>query len=145
MKVANEIRKEVDAEYVYMLRWIRECWRKGRKVADQFDDIGLPEVPVEVTIGPKGPYSSWEMLLKTDDDNIRRQVQFAILEALDGDGNAVFKKKLGWGGSERTVKWELTRAVNGVGYLTITAGEKLQCKKIRVGTEPIYDWVCELK
>jgi len=144
MRVSEAIKRKVDQEYVYMLRYIRRCWREGRKVADQFHDLELPAVPLEVTVGPKGPHSSWEMLLKTDDENLRRQFQFAMLEALDGDGKTVFKKKLGWGSDERPVRWELTQALPAIGYLSIANGKKLKCSRVQVGTEPVYEWVCDL-
>jgi len=82
-------------------------------------------------------------LLKTDDENLRRRFQFAMLEALDGDGKTVFKKKLGWGSDERPIRWELTRPLADIGYLSIANGKKLQCTRVQVGTEPVYDWVCD--
>jgi hypothetical protein len=144
MTVAEAIRKTVDEEYVYMLRHIRRCWREGRKVADRFERIHLPEAPLEVTSGPKGPYSCWEILLKTDDEDLRRQFQFALLEALDGDGKTVFREKLGWGSDERPVRWELSTPLTHIGYLSIVNGKKLKCQRVQVGTEPVYDWVCNL-
>ena len=145
MNVADAVRKKVDQEYVYMLRHIRQCWREGRKVADQFENIQLPQVAVEVTTAPKGPHSSWQIQLSTEDENLRRQFQFAILEALDGDGRTVFKKKLGWGGDQRPIRWDLNRALPGIGYLSVSNGKKLRCKQVQVGTEPIYDWICDVE
>ena len=144
MRVAEAVRQKVDQEYIHMLQHIRRCWREGRKVADQFEDLALPDVPLEVTVSPRGAYSSWEILLKTDDEHLRRQFQFALLEALDGDGRTVFRKKLGWGSDERPVKWVLSRALADIGYLSIVNGRRLKCQRIQVGTEPVYDWVCNL-
>ena len=144
MRLAEAVRQKVDEEYIHTLQHIRRCWREGRKVADQFEDLPLPDVPLQVTVAPRGACSSWEILLKTDDEHLRRQFQFALLEALDGDGTTVFRKKLGWGGSERTVRWELSCALPEIGYMTIANGQRLKCQRVQVGTEPVYEWVCDV-